>query len=143
MVLLRASFGYLWRHPWQLAPALAGVCIGVAVMVAVDLAVDSSRRAFELSMDAVNGDATHQVVGGPDGVDEMLYATLRVDEGLTNIAPVVEGYVDTGGMTLTLLGVDPLAERSFRDYAAPDAVVEGLERLERLLTVPGDRKSVV
>ncbi len=31
-VLYRASFGYLLRHPWQLALALLGICIGVAVI---------------------------------------------------------------------------------------------------------------
>ena len=64
-VLYRASFGYLLRHPWQLALALLGICIGVAVIVAVDLANQSAKKAFLLSMDAVTGAATHQVIGGP------------------------------------------------------------------------------
>jgi putative ABC transport system permease protein len=136
-VLARASFGYLLRHPWQLVPALVGVCIGVAVMVAVDLAVDSARRAFELSMDAVNGEATHQVVGGPGGLDETLYVELRVARGLSGMAPVVEGYVTAGDTVLTLLGVDPLAERAFRDYVTPRSTSDGLERLRGLLTEPG------
>jgi putative ABC transport system permease protein len=119
-VLYRASFGYLMRHPWQLALALTGICIGVAVVVAVDLANDSSRRAFMLSMDAVNGEATHQIVAGPAGVDESLYVTLRVDEGFRNIAPVVEGYVDVGSSTVLLLGVDIFAERDFRSYVLRD-----------------------
>ena len=76
--LYRASFGYLLRHPWQLALALLGICIGVAVMVAVDLANESSRKAFRLSMDTINGEATHQIVQGPAGVDETLYARLRL-----------------------------------------------------------------
>ncbi|HEX2139860.1 MAG TPA: FtsX-like permease family protein, partial [Woeseiaceae bacterium] len=135
--LVRASCNYLLRHPWQLAPALAGIAVGIAMMVAVDLAVDSSRRAFLLSMDAVNGEATHQIVGGPAGVDENLYAVLRVDEGLRKLAPIVEDYVDTGDVTLQLLGVDPLAEAEFRDYTAPDSVLGGFERLRRLLTQPG------
>lgn len=135
--LARASWNHLLHHPWQLAPALAGIAIGVAVMLATDLAVDSSRRAFLLSMDAVNGEATHQVVGGPDGVDETLYALLRVDEGFGNLAPVVEEYVDAGDLTLNLLGVDPLAETAFRDYTAPDSVLRGFELLKRLLTEPG------
>ncbi|HEX5764004.1 MAG TPA: ABC transporter permease, partial [Woeseiaceae bacterium] len=91
-VLYRASLGYLTRHPWQLALALVGICVGVAVMVAVDLANESARRAFLSSMDAVNGEATHQVIGGPAGIDELLYVDLRVSGGLRNIAPVVEGY---------------------------------------------------
>lgn len=115
-VLYRASFGYLWRHPWQLATALIGICIGVAVMVSVDLANESSRRAFLMSMDAVNGEATHQIVGGPAGIAESLYSTLRVEEGLRNIAPVVEGYADLRSRTLHLLGVDIFAEREIRDY---------------------------
>src|SRR5690606_25274431 len=110
-VLYRSSFGYLTRHPWQLALALVGICTGVAVMVAVDLANESARRAFQSSMDAVNGEATHQVVADPGGIDEALYVALRVRGGLRNIAPVVEGYADVGNKTLHLLGVDMFAER--------------------------------
>ncbi|MEX2496584.1 MAG: FtsX-like permease family protein [Woeseia sp.] len=122
-VLTRASVGYLLRHPWQLLTALAGICTGVAVIVSVDLATESSRRAFAMSMDAVNGEATHQIVAGPTGIDESLYVQLRVEEGLRNIAPVVEGYADVDNVTLHLLGVDPFAERDFRNYILPGAAV--------------------
>jgi len=121
-VLYCASLGYLRRHPWQLGLAVLGICIGVAVMVAVDLANQSSRKAFLLSMDAVTGRATHQVVAGPGGVDEALYKRLRVDLGLRNIAPVVSGYVQAGDRTLRLLGIDVFAEREFRPFAAPPDV---------------------
>ncbi len=136
-ILARASFGWLLRHPWQLVPALAGVCIGVAVMVAVDLAVDSAGRAFELSMEAVNGQATHQIVGGPAGLDEALYVDLRVAREFRDIAPVVEGFASADDVTLTLLGVDPLAEGDFRGYAAPESVAGAFGRLRQLLTGPG------
>jgi putative ABC transport system permease protein len=139
-VLYRASFGYLWRHPWQLALALTGICVGVAAVVAVDLANDSSRRAFLMSMDAVNGEATHQIVAGPAGVDESLYVMLRVDQGLRNIAPVVEGYADAGNATVRLLGVDIFAERDFRSY-----VLRGLNEYEVLRdsadVSPGERSA--
>ena len=118
-VLYRASAGYLLRHPLQLALAILGIAIGVAVMVSVDLANQGSRKAFYLSMDALNGEATHQVVGGPGGVDESLYADLRVRHGLQNIAPLVEGRVAIAGEDFQLLGVDIFAERQFRSYAAP------------------------
>ena len=150
-VLYRSSFGYLTRHPWQLALALVGICTGVAVMVAVDLANESARRAFQNSVNAVNGEATHQVVAAPGGIDEALYVDLRVRRGLRSIAPVVEGYADVGNTTLHLLGVDMFAERDFRDYVLQgmnefevageagdresDTSVENM--LRRILTVPG------
>jgi len=147
-VLHRASFGYLVRHPWQLGLALVGICIGVAVIVAVDLANDSSRKAFRLSMETLNGAATHQVIGGPAGVAEPAYVELR-RAGVRRAAPVVEGRVDSDGLTLTLLGIDPFAEREFRDYSLAGreerSVVQdsgasgglGEETLRRLLIEPG------
>ena len=147
-VLYRASFGYLLRHPWQLALALMGICIGVAVIVAVDLANESSRRAFLLSMDAVTGEATHQIIAGPTGVDETLYARLRVQHGIRAIAPIVAGYVRHGDTILQVLGVDLFAEREFRSYSlsgqSESTVVNSRAAgrsaagvISRILTTPG------
>jgi putative ABC transport system permease protein len=135
--LYRASFGYLLRNPWQLALALLGICVGVAVIVAVDLVNESARRAFALSMDAINGATTHQIVAGPHGVDEALYTQLRVEAGMRNIAPIVEGYARIGNTTLRVLGVDIFAEREFRTYTFPDSVVADDKTYRRLLTDPG------
>jgi len=136
-VLYRASFGYLLRHPWQLALALLGICVGVAVIVAVDLVNESARRAFTLSMDTINGATTHQIVAGPHGVDEALYTQLRVEAGMRNIAPIVEGYAQIGNTTLRVLGVDIFAEREFRTYTFPESVVADDKTYRRLLTDPG------
>src|SRR6516162_6077655 len=113
-LLHAASLRHLLRHPAQLLLALLGLALGVGTIVAVDLATASSRRAFELSLAAVNGAATHQITGGSQGVDEQLYAQLRLRPvgGAAQApayAPVVEGYVTLGGRTLQLLGVDPIA----------------------------------
>jgi putative ABC transport system permease protein len=113
-VLWAASFRHLLRHPAQLALALVGLSLGVATIIAVDIATASSRRAFELSMDAVNGAATHEIVGGPQGIDEALYVDLRTHDLLAGelqpaLAPVVEGYVTVGDREMQLVGVDPLA----------------------------------
>lgn len=124
-VLYKASFGYLLRHPWQLGLALLGICVGVAVIVAVDLANSSSRKAFLLSMNTINGEATHQIVAGPGGVDENLYVRLRVEEGVQDIAPVITGYADVNDQTLQVLGVDLFAERTFRAYTLPLAGSSG------------------
>ena len=125
-VLFKASLGYLLRHPWQLALAILGISIGVAVMVAVDIANESSRKAFLLSMDTLNGRATHQVIGGPAGLDESVYTELRVVHGFRDIAPVVAGSIRLGGESLQLIGVDVFAESRFRDFSAPGSISQDL-----------------
>ncbi len=115
-VTYRASFSYLLRHPWQLVLSLLGIVIGVAVIVAVDLANSSARKAFLMSMDAITGEATHQVIGGPNGVPETVYRDLRTREGLINVAPVVEGTVNVDGVPVQLLGIDLFAEQSVRSF---------------------------
>ena len=117
-----ASFSYLLRHPWQLALALLGIGIGVAVIVAVDLANASARKAFLLSMDAVTGEATHHIVGGPRGVDEQVYVRLRTEHGFSSIAPVITGTVEVDGTWLDVLGVDLFAEQALRPYTGQAAV---------------------
>jgi putative ABC transport system permease protein len=112
--LWAASFRHLVRHPAQLMLALVGLSLGVATIIAVDIATASSRRAFELSMDAINGAATHQIVGGPQGIDEQVYVDLRTRELLPGVAqpvmaPVVEGYISIGDRDMQVVGVDPFA----------------------------------
>lgn len=114
-LLLRASLRHYLRHPWQLLFAIIGIMLGVAVFTAVDLAGNSAKRAFALSMDSITGSASHQIVGGPGGLDEAVYTGLRLN-GWRMTAPLVEAYGSAGGETLHLLGVDPLAEGSFRDH---------------------------
>lgn len=167
--LVRISWRYLLRHPWQIGLCILGVALGVAVVVSIDLANASASRAFMLSTEAIAGRATHQVVGGPGGLDEALYRRIRVDLGLREAAPVVEGYVTAPmlgaeGVTLQLLGVDPLAEAPFRPFlnaaragggaageavvdltglmAEPDTVVVAAQMAERHKLKVGDELAV-
>jgi len=113
-ILWAASIRHLLRHPAQLVLALVGLAVGVGTIIAVDIATASSGRAFQLSLRAVNGAATHAIVGGPQGVDEQLYVELQTKD-LAGVpvnpvfAPVVDGYVSVGEQTLQLVGIDPLA----------------------------------
>ncbi len=131
------------KHPWQLMLALLGIGIGVAVIVAVDLANASARKAFLLSMDKVTGEATHQVVGGPLGIDESVYAKLRVEHGLRAIAPVVSGSVEVKETLLDVLGIDLFAEQDIRPFTSEASVPTGLEGVPQqnlfssFLTEPG------
>ncbi len=138
--LQAASLRHLLRHPAQLALALVGLALGVGTIVAVDIATASARRAFELSVQAVNGQATHQITGGSAGIDERLYAQLRKETLLPGTAPVlaplVSGYVTVADRTLELLGVDPLASA---ELAGAPAAATGTSAapLQTWLTEPG------
>ncbi|HEY2808867.1 MAG TPA: FtsX-like permease family protein [Steroidobacteraceae bacterium] len=107
-----ATLRHLLRHPAQLALALLGLALGVGTIVAVDIATASAQRAFALSLQAVNGAATHQLTGGPGGIDEALYVRLRrapSPGAAARFAPLVQGYASIKDRTLELIGVDPLA----------------------------------
>jgi putative ABC transport system permease protein len=115
-----------------------GITLGVAVVVAVDLANVSASRAFDLSVDSVVGRATHQIIAGPQGMDESVYSDLRRAGVVRGAAPIVAAYassVDMDGRPVQLLGVDPFAEPPFRNYlwAGESA---SLDALTAFLTEP-------
>jgi putative ABC transport system permease protein len=127
-MLWSTSFRHLLRHPVQLLLALLGLALGVATIVAVDVATGSAARAFELSVAAVQGPATHELDGGPAGIDEAWYVHLVRTLHVVRMNPVVEGYVTTGDQALQLLGVDPLAAAGFAtdaDSGAPGGALQG------------------
>ena len=121
IILFRSSRHFFLRHPWQLGLAVTGIALAVAVVVSVDLVNKSAGHAFERSTETIVGRATHRIVAGPAGLDERLYTRMRVDQGVRDIAPVIEAYVtlekDEKRETLIFLGLDPFAERTFRAYA--------------------------
>ena len=134
--LRAASARHLLRHPLQLVLAVGGLALGVATVTAVDLATASARRAFGLSLDAVQGAATHEISGGPGGIDEAVYVGLRTAAGgVLEAAPIVEGYVGVGGRALQLVGLDVFANPGFRaDGGLARAIPEetGADAIERL-----------
>ena len=140
--LLNVGWRYLLRHPWQSVLMIIGITLGVAVMVAIDLANVSASQAFDLSTEAVAGHATHQIVGGPQGLDEGVYVALRraglTEEGIAS-APILSDYVSSpqlGNRPLQLLGIDPFAEAPFRSYVTDGRNVP-VAQLTAFLTQPG------
>ncbi|HJW90300.1 MAG TPA: ABC transporter permease [Anaerolineales bacterium] len=137
--LLRIGLRYLLRHPYQSALMIIGITLGVAVAVAVDLANASAARAFDLSTEAVTGRATHQITGGPQGLDEGVYTQLVVSGAAEAAAPVVSEYVSSpqlGDRLYQLLGIDPFTEPPFRNYLEGDKGLP-LNQLIEFLTQPG------
>ncbi|GAB4581562.1 MAG: FtsX-like permease family protein [Anaerolineales bacterium] len=138
--LLLTGLRYLIRRPWQTVLMIVGIMLGVSVVVAIDLANASASRAFDLSTDAVAGRATHQILGGPQGVDESLYVDLRRAGLGIPLAPIVTAYVtspELGNVPVQLLGVDPFAEAPFRSYLAGPEGGAPAEALTTFFTQPG------
>ena len=127
-VLWISSIRYLLNRPWQTALSVLGITIGVAIVVAIDLGNQSAKHAFSLSSNAVTGKATHQIIGGPGGLPESVYRSIRLELEIRTSAPVVEGYAypaDQGknSPALRILGIDPIADAQFRPYADSGTLV--------------------
>ena len=147
--LLRYMGHHIQRRATQSALLIMGVMIGVAMIVAIDIANNSATTAFELSTDILAGKATHEISGGTNGFDEAVYTHIRTDIGWQNSAPIVSGYViatELDEQPLLLFGVDPFAERPFRDFVATSGNVDfyagdgenaDLQALGRFLIQPG------
>jgi putative ABC transport system permease protein len=117
--LLKTGLRDLIRRPLQTGLMILGVALGVAAVIAIDLANTSAGRAFELSTEAVTGKATHQIVGGENGLPDELYRQVRVDWGYRLSAPVVEAVAiapDLDAQPLRILGLDAIADAPFRTY---------------------------
>lgn len=131
-ILWAASVRHFLRHPAQLALTLVALAAGVATIVAVNIATASSRRAFELSLRAVNGPATQIITGGPHGIAETFYVRLFTGSLSPAIsgtsaagnplsgtpqpvyAPVVAGYITVRDRVMQLIGVDPFASAALQ-----------------------------
>ena len=160
--LTKSSFRYLLKHPWQFGLSILGIAMGVAIVVSIDIANYSSAKAFNLSMNAVAGKATHQIIGTSEGIPDSFYTYLRINKEIKNIAPVIEAYVsipDSNKRVFKLLGVDFFAEQPFRDYLTnsgdsidgelkdfltkPNSVIISKESLDRLNKSIGDSLAVL
>lgn len=125
-LLWLSSFRFLLRHPWHFGLSILGVALGVAVVVSIDLSNSSAEKAFELSTEAVTGKATHQIRGAAEDLHESVYPSIRIEAGVRQSSPVVEGYATIDGLnrTVQVLGVDPIAEAPFRDFASQQAGID-------------------
>jgi len=126
MLIFRLIQRHISRRRFQSLLFVVGVALGVAVGLAIDLANTSAKRAFTISTESITGSTTHQIVGGPSGLDASIYNTVRDDLGITRAAPVIEAPVRAVNMderALRFLGVDTQVEEPFRDYLSADQVL--------------------
>lgn len=144
--LWRLMWNHILRRATQSLLCVVGVMIGVAMMVSIDIANTSARKGFTLSTEAIVGKATHDIMGGPAGLDEQFYAYIRTEIGWQKAAPVVSDYVVVAQLNepaIRVFGIDPFAEGPFRNYVtASGQIIAGngenaeLEAIGRFLFEP-------
>ncbi len=125
-LLRRASLRYLRHHPWQLGLAVLGIALGVGVAVAVQLLQLSVRSAFDLSMNTLQGAATHVIRHrAGETFEETLYFSLVSQHPELQASPILHRAVVTATpprYPLQLLGFDPLSRRMPHPASLPRAV---------------------
>ena len=131
-MLFRSSWRFFTRHPWQLWLTLLSIALGTAVMIAVDLANMTANQSFRHSVAVLSGPMTHEISASQGEIPEGIYTQIRVQWGLRDSVPQVEGAVSIADFQYTLLGVDPLA------YLAQPQVSFDFptDTIPRLLTEP-------
>lgn len=108
---------HLARAKLRTALTMVGIALGVALYVAIRLCNESVSASFRDTMSALSGAATLEVIGGQDGVDESVYATVADTPGVVAAAPVIQRTValeEDPTVSLTIVGVDPFSEAAFR-----------------------------
>ena len=136
--LRKSSIRYQLRHPWQFWLSVLGIALGVAIVVSIDIANLSTSKAFDLSLNAVTGKATHTIKGSSAGIPDSFYTYLKVEKGIINIAPVIQSYAALDGpvkKVFSIMGFDIFAEKPFRDYLSESTGISESE-FKDFLTKP-------
>lgn len=108
-LLLRSSWRFFTRHPWQLWLTLLSLALGTAVMIAVDLANHSAAQSFQQSVNTLSSPMTHEIKALHGRIPDDFYRQLRMDWGYRDSLPEVELSLSVNGLHYSLLGLDPFA----------------------------------
>lgn len=134
MHLLKIFWQVSLRHAVQdygkFLLSVFGIAVGVAVFLAIRLSNYSAFKAFESTIDNVNGKANVQVqsASGTEFSERMFKQLLDIKERtrtIQAITPVTEQLAEIRGAkeALIVLGIDIFTDRKFRTYND----VEGLD----------------
>ena len=117
-MLLRSSIRHLWQQRGLASLALAAIGLAVALCVAVWQTNRSAVASFDSAAQRLQGDATHTIQAGPNGISPEWYAAQRRSGLLRQASPKITARVmvtstaDNGSekrQRATLLGLDPFA----------------------------------
>lgn len=108
-LLIRSSWRFFTRHPWQLWLTLLSIALGTAVIIAVGLANQSAGQSFKQSVNVLAGQMTHNIRAQQGQLSADFYRTLRMQWGYRDSAPQIDIPIVIDGWQYRLLGVDAFA----------------------------------
>ncbi len=113
---------HLLRERLRSFVTVFGIAIGIAVVVAIQLTNASSVHGFEAAVETIAGKTSLEIVGPGTGFDETLLSDLGWLRKYGDVSPVIQGDArarppDRRPESITVLGIDILRDRSFREYS--------------------------
>jgi putative ABC transport system permease protein len=142
--LFRLPLSHLREYPGRTFLSILGIALGTAVYLSISLAAASALKSFQAGVTAVAGQAHWRLQSPGAPLEESLFARLYRLPEVKAAAPVVESVLELAGPKpgpVLLLGIDPFAEASFRNYEFQEGRKNGPgpapENLVAFLTRPG------
>ncbi|MBK9063397.1 MAG: FtsX-like permease family protein [Acidobacteria bacterium] len=125
----------------RFALTVSGIAVGVATMAAIRLANASVLSSFSDTVDFVAGKASITILADGPGIPEETLERLAWLRGIgATLAPAITETAATGandGEIIEVLGIDPLADPSAREYSFAE---EGKEKKEKIFLEGEERK---
>lgn len=118
---------------------MLGIALGTAVYLSISLAAASALKSFQDGVRAVAGKTEWRLQSPGAPLPEDLFLKVRRHPLVKAAAPVLESVLELNhdaSEPVLLLGIDPFAETSFRDFKILSQSASGPEILEKFLTRP-------
>jgi hypothetical protein len=120
------------RDRLRFALTISGIAVGVATMAAIRLANASVLSSFSDTVDLVAGKASITILAdGPGIPEETLERLAWLRRAGATLAPAITETAATGakdGEVVEVLGIDPVAEASAREYSFAPSQDDSVER---------------
>ena len=113
------SLRYMWTHRVRALIVVLGIALGAAVFTSVRLSVHAAIDSFSKSMDLIAGRSDAVLLRPGGRIPEELAALLFKHPAVQSVSAVMSAYVQPDDETaepFLLIGIDPLLDRSFRDW---------------------------
>lgn len=130
--ILQTLLSHWWRKPVQLAALLAGLTIATALWSGVQALNTQAKQSYADAAQVLGGDSVNSLAR-PDGAKfpQKTFGELRRAGWI--VSPVVEGRIRISGLSIRVIGIDPLSLPRAAAISAPQSESQSEEDPNALL----------